>query len=131
MSETIAALQLAVEAAPTDSLPKLVLADALDEAGEVAKARTIRLTVALRDRGVPAGEIWTLERAAAEKGHAARTAEQILRGGKVLVVIYTDESLTASGLLAVKTSRQTEVIHYRKSSGGRWGRSVARTYLSI
>jgi hypothetical protein len=101
--------------------------------GEPAELRiaAIRSTLAAGGQ-VRAGDIWTLDRATVEKGHAARTCESLLRDGKTLVVIYTDDSLTACGLIGAKTTRKdADVIHYRKSSGGRWGRSVAKTRIAI
>lgn len=140
------ALTAAVIADHTDRTAQLVLADAAADAGaeyadalaaaeQIARqSRIDAITAALLAANVTAAEIWTLDRAKAAKGPAARTCERLLTpeaGGAVLVVVYTDDSLTASGLLASKTTRKTDVIHYRKSSGGRWGRSVAATRIHI
>lgn len=140
--ETIA-LTAAVVADHTDRTAQLVLADAATDAGaEYADALAAAESIARQSRidairktllaaNVTAGEIWTLDRAKAAKGHAARTCERMLTGGAVLVVIYTDGSLTTCGLLGRKSDRKTDVIHYRKSSGGRWGRSAAATRIHV
>jgi protoporphyrinogen oxidase len=122
------------------TMPDVILADWLQERGHEDAAHSLRradeatrLVARLTADGlVTAAECWTLDRAVAEKGPAARTCEKLLRAGKVLVVIYTDDSLTDCGLLARKTAdKNAPVIHYRKSSGGRWGRSVAQTKIAI
>lgn len=136
-----AARQLAASIdADAVTMPGVILADWLQDRGHEDAAHALRreaatapIVAALTAGGrVTADEIWTLDRAESSKGHAARTCENLLRSGKTLVVIYTDDSLTECGLLARKTaSKDAPVVHYRKSSGGRYRRSVAITRIAF
>ncbi len=73
---------------------------------------------------------WTREEADpanGAKGYDARVAHRILLADPtVYVVIVSDTAPTKRNLKYVKKSG---VMYYRKSSGGKWGRSVQQRFV--
>lgn len=130
------ALTAAVEASPADLTARLVLADAVQESGDEVAAVEIRHEVAalaLRAKVLAAGlyadAVFTLGTAKAQNGYAARTAEAYLtKHPEVLVYIYRDAAITKTGLTK---SANGPIMYHRKSSGGKWGRSVQMHRVSL
>lgn len=131
LTDTISILSEQIAANPTDSTARLVLADAVQESGDEAAAVEIRReteALALRDKLVK-GIIWlgesavfTLGTAKGAKGYAARTAEAYLMSHPdVLVYVYRDTAITKTPF---RRDASGKIMYHRKSSGGKWSRSV-------
>lgn len=80
MSETIAALTAAVEAAPQNTLLPLVLADALDEAGETAAAMTHRIRSVVDAKTKRSSRIRTMIRDEVGMGRNGHCAVAVVDG---------------------------------------------------
>lgn len=137
MSDTTL-LARAVAADPTDITVRLALADSLQEAGDDVGAEATRLEAvamhlraALVSAGFDADRVYTLGLAKAAKGYEARNAERLLDGrcAGLLVVVYGDEAITKTGLK--KAGKDSPILYYRKSSGGKWGRSAQTFRVSL
>lgn len=142
-------LAQAISADPTDDTAALVYADALQESDDEAGAAEVRREVAakaLRAEVIAAGfassRVYTLGTARTAKGPEARTAERLLtrtpgeiaadaaRGRRpLLVVVFGDDAVTKTGLR--KGADDSSLMYYRKSSGGKWGRSVQTHRVSL
>lgn len=137
MIADVTALAQVVAANPTDATARLVLADAVQEAGDETtaaahrrEAAALELRAKIVAAGYPAHRVFTRWTAAATKGHEARQAERFLTASRsVLVVIFGEDAITKSGLN--KAGKDSPILYYRKSSGGRWGRSVQRFRVSL
>lgn len=132
---------------PNDITATLVLADAIEEDGDEATAATIRSEIEAKEMAairrdaeavelreaiiakLPEAIVHTLYTAKAAKGYAARQAEQYLSDHpEILVYVYSDVAITKSGLS--RNSRGSAMYH-RKSSGGKWARSVQMHRVSL
>lgn len=80
MSETIAALTAAVKAAPTNTLLPLVLADALDEAGETVEAMALRVQAEVNAKTKRAARIRTMIRDEVGLGFNVRAQITVIAG---------------------------------------------------
>lgn len=85
--------------------------------------RAMRLVSAACDLAGP--EAFTLRSVRDRKGYDARTAENIL-SDDVLCVIVSHKAPTKAGFRFVEKS---PIVYYRKSTGGKWGRSVQQRYV--
>lgn len=131
LTETVRVLTETVAANPADTTAALVLADAVQDNGDEAAAVAIRReveAVALRAKLVdgivwmPASAVYTLGTAKAAKGYAARAAEAYLtRNPSVLVYVYHDTAITKTPF---RKDAGGKIMYHRKSSGGKWSRSV-------
>lgn len=131
LTDTIRILTEQVAAHPSDNTARLVLADALQESGDEVAAIAIRReaeAMALRARIIdgivwmPSEAVFTLGTAKAAKGHAARKAELYLTAHpEILVYVYHDTAITKTPFAK---SANGKIMYHRKSSGGKWARSV-------
>lgn len=132
------ALTAVVAANPADATATLILADAIQENGDEVAAIAMRNEVAalaLRAEILKAkiwlreDQVFTLGTAKVTKGYGARQAEGVLTAKpEILVMIYADTAITKTGLKKVGNG---PILYHRKSSGGKWGRSVQTFRVSL
>jgi uncharacterized protein (TIGR02996 family) len=138
ITDTIRILSEQVAANPTDTTAALVLADAHQDGGDEAAAVAIRREVealALRAKLVKgiiwlgASAVYTLGTAKAAKGYAARAAEAYLTNHPdMLVYVYHDTAITKTPF---RKDAAGKIMYHRKSSGGKWARSVQMHRVSL
>ena len=149
LSATEQALRAAIQATPADDAPRLAYADWLQEHGRdleavmqrrKVEARKLKADIVARTR-TPEQYVWTDDDAIYGSGWDAKVAREKLGVGtkeserpattadalrtKPLVVVISDRAPTQRGFAyAGGRDRTGPVMYYRKSSGGKWGRSV-------
>jgi hypothetical protein len=107
-------------------------AKCLHTMNQYAKARRTE-TVALKKIANRLGDkAWTRERATASKGYDASKAREIFRRfPRIELVVISRDSLVRDGFGTSRTSQEhANILHYHKSTGGPYGRSVRETFVS-
>lgn len=126
-----------VAANPTDTTARLVLADAVQDAGDEYRAAAMRREAAalelrakiVEEKFFAASCVFTLGTATAASGYGARAAERYLAANPtVLVYVYDDTAITKTGFAK---SPNGPIVYHRKSSGGKWSRSVQMHRVSL
>ncbi len=97
MSETIAALTAAAEAQPTNTLLPLVLADALDEAGENDAALALRIRSLVDAKTKRSARIRTMIRDEVGMGHNGHCAVAVVEGDAAPVLSGRSWYYTTTG----------------------------------
>ena len=124
----------AIAANPNDLAPRLIYADWLEEQGNdrdgvaaLCYRHSAEAASVVESLGDDLSGVYTRESAADADGYNGRVARDLFaRKPNLLLVIVTDDAVTSRGLR--KTGRKdVPVWYYRKSSGGRYGRSVQST----
>jgi hypothetical protein len=82
-------------------------------------------------------EVWTRERAAKLTGYDAAKARDIFsRTPEAKVVVISTDAPTSLGLRLIRGKELSSqvgkaAVFYRKSSGGRWGRSSQQVFVAV